>query len=267
MSDQDFPEWSDENQPAYIKTLYQWVVKNTQQQIQWYDQRRRPMRFLAQWVRGIALVLATLGAICPLITPIIDGENKTFPTLGYVFIAIGAALVSFDRYYGFSRSWMRFASTQFSLQVLLREFQFDWSLFLSQPFSATASIQKLNEFSGKVDAIVKQETDAWIADFKNNIAELEKMLKAGAEEKKPGAIKLSVPNARNFQKIAVTLNGTHFKEISGVTETLLDSIPPGRHEVSLSAFTDEGKESREAKVVEVVAGSTAAIEMSINEQV
>jgi len=264
MVGEGFPEWKNDDQPGSVKGLYQWVIGNTQKQIQWYDERRRPRRLLAQGVRLIALILATLGALCPLAAPAMDKYwQSQLPTLGYVFFAIGAAFVSFDRYYGFSSSWMRFASTQLSLEMFLREFQFDWILLQSQAFSAASSIQKLKEFTGKVDGIVKQETDAWITDFKNNIAELEKMLKAGAEERKPGAVKLTIPNARDFHRISISVDGAFNKDMEGVTETLLDTVPPGRHEVSLSATDKTGTVHREAKVVEVTANATVAIEITI----
>jgi len=264
MSENQFPEWNGTDQPGSINALYLWVVQNTDKQIQWYNKRRPLRRYLAQGVRGVALGLGTLGALCPLAAPAMDKYwQSQLPTLGYVFFAIGAAFVSFDRYYGFSSSWMRFASTQLSLEMFLREFQFDWVLLQSQTFSAASSIQKLKEFTGKVDGIVKQETDAWINDFKNNIAELEKMLKASAEERKPGAVKLTIPNARDYQRISISVDGAFNKNMEGVTETLLDSIPPGRHEVSLSATDKTGIVHKEVKVVEVTANTTAAIEITI----
>jgi len=264
MSDEVFPEWKDADQPGSVTALYQWVVQNTHKQIQWYDERRPLRRYLAQGVRGVALVLATLGALCPLAAPAMDKHwQSQLPTLGYVFLAVGGLLVTFDKFFGFSNSWMRFASTQLSLDMLLREFQFDWILLQSQAFSAASSIQKLKEFTGKVDGIVKQETDAWITEFKNNIAELEKMLKAGAEERKPGAIKLTIPNARDYSRISISVDGAFNKDMEGVTETLLDSVSPGRHEVSLSATDKTGSMHKEAKVVEVTANTTAAIEITI----
>lgn len=43
----------------------------------------------------------------------------------------------------------------------------------------------MKDFSAKVDGHIKQETDAWINEFRSNIAELEKVLKTGADERKP----------------------------------------------------------------------------------
>ncbi|OGU02175.1 MAG: hypothetical protein A2X82_01435 [Geobacteraceae bacterium GWC2_55_20] len=263
MFDEQFPEWNNDDQQYSVKALKQWVVTNTQKQIDWYETRRKPRRLLAQGVRGLALILATLGALCPLLAPVVTINGLKLPELGYAFLAVGAALIPFDRYYGFSSSWMRFSSTQLSLEMLLREFQFDWILLQSQVFSAGTSIQKLKEFTGKVDGIIKQETDAWITDFKNNIAELEKMLKAGAEERKPGAIKLMIPNARDFQRISISVDGAFNKEMEGVTETLIDSISPGRHEVSLSTVDKSGSEHREAKVVDVTASTTVSVDVTI----
>ncbi|MDU0457641.1 MAG: SLATT domain-containing protein [Geobacteraceae bacterium] len=262
MSDIQFPEWDTNDKQSSIAKLFHCVVAHAREQIKWYDERRKPKRLCAQAVRGLALFLATLGALCPLVTPVLDEYWKSqLPTLGYVFLAIGAALVGFDRLYGFSSSWMRFTSTQLSLEMLLKEFQFDWLLMQSQPFSETTSIQKLKDFASKLDGIVKQETDAWITDFKSNIAELEKMLKTGADERKPGAIKLTITNAKSFKVFSIYVDGAFNKKIDGVTEALLDMVSPGRHEVSISAVDMAGNEQKETKVVEVAANTIASVEI------
>jgi len=259
-----FPEWDNADQAGSTKKLYNWLIQCAQKQIQWYDSRRPLRRRLAQGVRGIALILATLGAICPLAAPAMDKHwQSQLPILGYVFLAVGGLLVTIDKFFGFSNSWMRFASTQLSLEILLKEFQFDWVLQQSKPYSAETSIQKLKDFAGKVDGIVKQETDAWITDFKSNISDLEKMLKVSAEERKPGAIKLTIPNAKDFNKISISAGDDYKKDIEGVTEALFDSIPPGRFEISVSTTDKNGVAHKESKVVEVSPSATASVEITI----
>lgn len=186
MADEKFPGWNNDDQPGSINELYQWVISKTQKQIDWYENKRKPMKYLAQRMRGGALVSATLGGLCPLLAPLMDPRGHILPTLGYVFIGLGAALITFDKFYGFSSAWMRFADAQLSLTTLLRELQFDWILLRAQPFSVETAIQKLKEFTSRVDSIVKQETEVWLVNLKNTIDQLEKRLKDENEKRKAG---------------------------------------------------------------------------------
>jgi hypothetical protein len=43
--------------------------------------------------------------------------------LGYVMLALAAACVGFDHFFGLSTGWMRFMVTEMSLQQVLAEFQ------------------------------------------------------------------------------------------------------------------------------------------------
>lgn len=263
MSNNDFPAWDKNNPTNSIDACFRWMTRKAEDQVKWYEDRRIPQKNWSQRTRWLSLTFATLGALCPLAAPMEIFQNKNLPELGYIFLAFGALIITFDRLYGFSSSWMRYASTQLNLDIALREFQFEWALLQSQNHSPDAALQKLKDFSAKIDGIVKQETDAWINEFRSNIAELEKVLKTGAEERKPGALQLKVTNARDFGKITVCLDNVLRKEMNGVSETLIDMVMPGSHELLLIGVDSAGKGRRETKVVTVSANTTAAVEVSI----
>lgn len=263
MPNHDFPIWDKSDPGKSINEHYRWLTGKAEEQIDWYEARRRPQRKWSTRSRGASLIFATLGALCPLLAPIKALKDYDLPVLGYVFLALGALIMAFDRLYGFSSSWMRYASTQLNLDIALREFQFEWAQLQSQSHTTAEAFQKLKDFSAKFDGFLKQETDAWISEFRSNIAELEKVLKTGAEERKPGGIQLKVANARDFKKITVSLNNVPRKELEGVSEALLDMVAPGSHELLLVATDVNGKEHRETKVVTVAANATVAIDVAI----
>lgn len=263
MSNNNFPEWNNSNPANSIDAYFRWITRKAEDQVKWYETRRIPQKTWSQRTRWLSLTFATLGALCPLAAPMVMFQGHNLPELGYIFLALGALIMAFDRLYGFSSSWMRYASTQLNLDIALREFQFEWALLQSQSHTPDAALQKLKDFSGKIDGIVKQETDAWINEFRSNIAELEKVLKTGAEERKPGALQLKVSNARDFGKISVCLDNVLRKEMSGVSETLIDMVMPGSHELLLTGIDTNGKERRETKVVTVTANTSVAVEVSI----
>ena len=96
----------------------------------------------------------------------------------------------------------------------------------------------------------KQETDAWAAEFQSNLAELEKTLKTTKESPKPGSIHVKVANAQRFESVVIRLNDKQVKEIKGVSECLIENIPPGNYEVSVTAAKD-GKSYQDNRIVEV----------------
>jgi len=265
-----FPQW-DPNKPGEsLALVYQWAVQKAQEQIGWYEQRRRPKRRGSQWLRALSICFATIGALCPLIdaTQIISNGNKALlGQWGYVSLALAAAIVGYDRYFGLSTGWIRYIVTQLSMEKALKEFQYDWPLLLEQQkgqpqINTLILLQRVKEFSLQLDTLVRQETDTWVIEFQSNISELEKTLKAEIETKKTGSIKVTVDNSRNFDKVEIQLNDSHMKDLIGVTEGLLDAVPPGRYEITAIGVKGDNK-VMESKVVEVQAGLMAMMQLTL----
>src|SRR5512144_902644 len=82
-----------------------------------------------QPLRYSTIILICVGGLMP----IIDGvavslfDYQNISRLGYVFLGLGLALLSFDRFSGTFNTWIRYVATGFKLQTLLTEFQMDWS--------------------------------------------------------------------------------------------------------------------------------------------
>jgi hypothetical protein len=269
-----FPEWDTSDPPQSLAQAYQWAVQNAQSQIDWYANRRQPKKHGSQWLRTLAIILAGIGALCPLLDAAIpDNAGMLLSQLaqwGYVSIALAAALVGYDKFFGLSSGWMRYMVTELSLQRTLREFQYDWSILTAQKAqqsppqnSAATLIQRLKDFTLQVETLVRQETDAWVTEFQANISELEKMLQAEAQARAPGSIKVTVTNARDFDKVTILLNGGQAKELTGVTEGVLDSVPRGPQEVTAVGQKKGTQDRKDSKVVEVQPNTMASVELTI----
>jgi conflict system pore-forming effector with SLATT domain len=279
--DTRFPEWDASNTDQSLARAYQWAVQNAQEKIDWYAKRRRPKKQGSQWLRTFAIILAAIGALCPLVdaaTP--DNQTLSLGVMqitlsqlgqwGYVSIALAAALVGYDKFFGLSSGWMRYMVTELSLQRTLREFQYDWNILRAQqdqqqpPQNNTPTLlQRLKDFTLQVETLVRQETDAWVTEFQTNISELDKMLQAEAEARTPGSIKVTVTNARDFDKVTISLNGTQLKELTGVTESVLDSVPPGPQEVVVVGKKQNTPDRKDSKVVEVQPNALASAELTL----
>ncbi len=270
----EFPIWDRTNPKESLMQVHQWAIKNAQKHIEWYRNRSKIRKTLSQLLRITVILNITAGALCPLIdaTGVFINEQPGADSIilgkwGYVFMALAAAIAGFDKYFGLSTGWMRFIVTQLSLERVLAEFHYDWAVLLDkqqegQSKSNTILLQRVKDFSLKVDELVKQETDSWVLEFQSNLAELEKVLKTEAETRKLGSLKVKVANAKEFEKIAISLNHELIKELDGVTETLIEAVAPKQYEVMVVG-TKNNHESKESKVIEVKSNSMASVEINL----
>jgi hypothetical protein len=279
--DTRFPEWDESNPTQSLVQAYQWAVQNAQETIDWYAKKRQPKRRGSQWLRTFAIILAAIGALCPLLDAATQ-DNQTISLgvieialsqlgqWGYVSIALAAALISYDKFFGLSTGWMRYMITELSLQRTLREFQYDWNILSAQqaqyqtPQDNTPTLlQRLKDFTLQVETLVRQETDAWVTEFQTSISELDKILQAAVESRSPGSIKVTVTNAKEFDKVRISLSGTQVKELVGVSESVLDSVPPGPQEVVVVGQKHNAPERKDSKVVEVQPKTLASVEVTL----
>ena len=273
----DFPAWDATNPTDSLQRAYQWAVDKANERIEWYQRKSKWKRRWSWFLRLGAVALAAVGVLCPLIAATglwPNGESGTnalsLGQLGYVFFALAAALHGFDRCFRLSKSWMRFIVTQLSLERLVIEFHYDWASLLAgqqgQPTSAQpdlpAMVQRIKDFSMAVEAAIKQETDAWVAEFQSSLAELEKMLKTEVQTRGPGSLKVTIPNAADFDRVTVQLDSGQARELAGTTEGLIAAVPPGRYEVATLGVKD-GQEYRASKIVEIRASAMATVEITL----
>jgi hypothetical protein len=265
----EFPKW-DKNKPdESLEDAYGWAVESARAQIAWYAQSREPKKRGSQWFRGSSIALAAIGGLFPLVDAAIPDSQVMFGQWGYVAIALAAALVLYDRFFGLSSGWMRYMVTELSLQRTLREFQYDWNILIAQQAqqqppqdNTVALLQRLKDFSLQVETLVKQETDAWVTEFQTNLSELETMLKTEMEARTPGSVKVTVTNARDFERVEILLDGIRVKELVGVTDGVLDSVPRGPREITAVGHK-AGTQRKESKVVEVEPNTMASTELTL----
>lgn len=265
----EFPKW-DRNKPdESLEEAYGWAVESARAQIAWYVQKRQPKKRGSQWFRGSSIALAAIGGLFPLIDAAIPDSQLMLGQWGYVAIALAAALVLYDRFFGLSSGWMRYMVTELSLQRTLREFQYDWDILIAQQAqqrppqdNTVALLQRLKDFSLQVETLVKQETDAWVTEFQTNLSELETMLKTEMEARTPGSVKLTVTNARDFERVEISLDGVRVKELVGITEGVLYSVPRGPREITAVGHK-AGNQRKDSRVIEVEPNTMTSTELTL----
>jgi hypothetical protein len=160
---------------------------------------------------------------------------------------LAAACVGFDKFFGFSSGWMRYISTKITLERMLGEFRLDWAMMVAKfgPNPPTADqvqlmIQRIKEFLSGVTTQVEQETQAWVLEFKTNLAEIEKSAKAQGESTRPGAIDITVTNGLDAEDgFTVALDGMDVKSRIKGTNYQIPYVPPGPHKVAVTGIINK----------------------------
>jgi hypothetical protein len=206
-----------------VNELYMAVQKKVEDLAHWYVGKKRRPAFMSRVLRRIAIIGTLLGGLCPVLegtVPVLDKlETFSLNDAGYFFLAIAAAAVLGDRYAGFSTAWMRYAKTHLQLDGMLYRFHMEWVIACAQydldaeaqkdPAKLIALVDKLRVFATEVSAVVDSETQAWIVEFQNQLAMLQKATEKNAQRDAAkaaeetaattGDVNVTVPNYEKAQ--------------------------------------------------------------------
>lgn len=241
--------------------------------ILWYLHRKKWPRSLSRAVRFTAIVLAIIGGLWPLAASanLIDG--KTQSQLGYVFIALAGAILLTDRYFGFSSSWMRFMTVQMTLQRALEKFQLNWTVWQIQaitpatPPSALSSeqinsgITLLSNFQTEIGTLIDQEFQTWVAEFKEQLANLQATISKDKEDQRPGNIVVSISAAAALKGPRLLYVDNQFANQTDNSTALLTALSPGSHLLTVKAVSDAGATVDGSQAVTVIGGQTGTTEI------
>jgi hypothetical protein len=190
-----FPEWNKDDPDGSIKQIYDWTIQQAEENVEWYNQKKRRIKKASRFIRGFSIVFGALGTLCPLVDALDIAKDIPFGQWGYIFFALAAAMILFDRFFGLSTGWMRFISAHLAVKKLLDEFRYSWIIALNcqypepaagdaqqqtetsapRPKSRTETLlELLKNFYSQVDDEVIKETNSWITEFKSSLSEMSK---------------------------------------------------------------------------------------------
>lgn len=176
--------WSAANARTQLNKLHDQAVEQTRSAIEWYlDNKRWPAR-ISRTCRFVGVGLLVLGGLCPVLKSAFPAY-KFFGLLplsdaGYLLLALSGAAILIDKLGNFSAAWMRYITTHLQLNGMLEQFEFEWQI-ASAGYDLKAGdkdviplITMLRDFSAKVSAVVNQETQQWLSEFRATLSVLEK---------------------------------------------------------------------------------------------
>ena len=288
--------WTSDEAPASLHELISRVRARAGEAINWYIKAKDVKRRGATVTRGGTILATTLtvyftaGLQMSSIVPFDDPG-----LLAASAAAIAAALQGFDRFFGFSKAWMRYISTELKIRTALSAFNMSWPSRISKWTNGVPSDDQIQEaitacvaFITEVDAAVRQETDQWIADFQASLKDLEDATKAAAAAAKaasdaetararqqeadmkakedvarPGSLNVTVTNGTDFPKgweIAIDDGNPH--SCSGKTVAVKD-IGPGNVSIVVKGDDVSGKPKRAEQAVPIAAGTVAKCSVTL----
>jgi hypothetical protein len=271
-----------QDRQASIQRLYRYAEQQAQQAIDWYLGSKSSKSRWSRWLRLSAIALATLGGLAPVMLSIgwlgrdagagqgwSGSAAAIVGQLGYLWLALAAACVATDKFFGFSSGWMRYIKTAQTLMKALAEFRLDWTMLVAKQGSTPPTdeqlqlmIQRIKEFILLVLGQVEQETLTWIAEFQTSLAEIEKSVKTQEEATRPGAIDITVTNGMEAEEgFQVALDGMAVAQVRG-TRHQIGFVAPGHHKIVVSGFI-KGKKLDASELVNVPPGAIAKATLAL----
>lgn len=238
------------NDFAALNALALSLEERAVEAIDWYLRHKGGPRTASRLLRGLAILSGVLGGLAPLLSGAelsgeLWGAKWSLPDTdhwGYILIALAGAALLTDRYFGFSSSWMRYMTAQMALQRALEKFQLSWAIWRiqvkdqrpSDPQQA-AAIALLTAFGQEIGDLVDQEFQAWVAQFKEQLAELQAAISKEKTERRPGNLVVAYHSAAAIDGPAEVFLDTRLARQTDSGSVLLTALPPGSHLVQVKA--------------------------------
>ena len=178
--------WRPGEVKSSLHVIFHHASKNAAGTIDWYERKKDSKKVWARRLRVSAIIAVTIAGIIPILAQIFmrDGRPIIPPAWASVALAIAAALVILDRFFGFSSAWMRYIAAELKLSQILKEFRMDWEAERAawegrEPNRDQVQVMlgKARAFITQVDEIVRKETDEWIRQFQNILKQIDKAAK------------------------------------------------------------------------------------------
>jgi len=164
------------------KNLAEELEKRVATLIGWYDVHSNPKARVSRSLRFLALILAIVGGLCPLL-PESALKFWGWPAKewGYSLLALAAGTLLFDKAFGVSSSWMRFKLTQVQLEAALHRYRIEVQLIVAAFPSATSLPAEAarrftavtRQFIDFAETAVVKETEIWILEFKSALLQID----------------------------------------------------------------------------------------------
>jgi hypothetical protein len=255
-----------------LESLFERITGDAEAAINWYIHAKRPKKNAARTLRAGSILAGTIAGLIPVLAQIFtnNGQPRFQPAWASVALGIAAALVLLDRFFGFSSAWMRYVATELTIQQLNKEFHLDWdadkAVWLGvepTPEQLRGTLTRFRSFVTQVNAIIKQETDAWIQEFQTTLKQIDDAAKAKSTAAELGAINITLANGDACENgWILTIDEGSATAQRGKTAAVHDLVP-GVHKLKANG-TIAGTAKQAEAAVTVGAGAPASVQLTLS---
>lgn len=267
--------WEEGARAASLSTVYDHVANNARAAIEWYRLSRKPKKYKAMALRVTSVLLISASGLVPLVVEVAPGTLTWNPLVTSLLVALAAALFGLDKFFNYSSGWMRYVRTELALRTALGDFEFEWQINRAtwtsaepNPEQVADMLARCSAFAARINAIVTEETNAWVAEFQASLSQLGESVKAAEarveaaearrlEAAQTGALNVTVRHEGNVWAgpIRLQVGQSRLEPRTGPTVALTD-LPAGPRKLLAEAVVS-GKLYRGEIAVDVVAGRTS----------
>lgn len=274
--------WADGDRAECLRQVYARVIADARSAIEWYQDNKRPKKWLATGIRWTAVLLITASGLIPLGVEVLPDifpslpDSSEFNALWIsLVVALAAAVFGIDKFFNFSSGWMRYVRTDLALRSALGEFEFDWQVARAScsapeptPEQTAAMFARCKAFAAAITAIVTEETNASISEFQASLAHLGETVKpAEARVEEPvaqtGALNVSVTRGGVTWPGAIRLRvGGDAEQVCVGPNVALVGLPVGPNRIAAELEVDGTPHWGEISV-DVVPGKTSPASVEV----
>lgn len=267
--------WDEGARAESLAQVYDHVAGNARSAIEWYRLSRKPKKYKAMSLRVASVLLISASGLVPLVVEVAPGQRTWNPLVTSLLVALAAALFGLDKFFNYSSGWMRYVRTELVLRTALSDFEFEWQINRAAWTSAEPTpeqvadmLARCSAFAARINAIVTEETNAWITEFQASLSQLGESVRAAEarveaaearriEAAQTGALNVTVRHEGNVWAgpIKLQVGQSRLEPHSGPTVALTD-LPAGPRKLLAEAVVG-GKLYRSEMAVDVVAGRTS----------
>ena len=186
---------------------------------------------------------------------------------GYILIALAGAFLLFDRYFGFSTSWMRYMTAQMALQKALERFQLSWAVWRiavknQKPTDDqhNSGIALLNNFQQQTAELIEKEFQIWVTQFQEQLTALQAAIDKDRKERYPGNLVVTFHAQTAITGPADIYLNNRLAQQTDSGSMLFSALNPETHLVQVKANKGALQGS---KTVKVESGQTSEVSIEL----
>lgn len=267
--------WGADSWRASARKLHAHAVALVDHHIGWYRKNSPNVRSAARALRVGAILAFALAGLHPVIAQICLGKAcgplLDNPVWASVIAAIGALFLSIDRFFGYSSAWMRYVSTEMELAALRDQFAFEAESRIVELEAAGSTVPKeevlkliaaTGTFVNAAAKLVRDETNLWLAEFRDALRQIDESAKAVQSGAATGGVSIMVENGDQSEAgwQLITDDGRK-RQYVGKTAAL-SGLAPGMHRVRVEGKV-AGRPVAAEGLVSVIATQIAQLRLAL----